>query len=441
MRLPLRPPSTHRRSRGQSLVEFALILPVLIILLLITLDFGRLFMSYVTLTNTTRLAANFGATNPGVFTGSGTSPAYDAMIDRETAGLNCELQADGYGNDPPTPTFPNGSGLNATSVATMTCDFTLLTPLISQFFGGPLPLTAQSEFPIRTGAIANVGGSTTLPPPGSPVAAFEFVSVSGGTVDGSGNVTGVGSVTVNINNTSQNAQTYEWTWYDGSTAEYVPQPIAHTYASPGTYTVSLVVTNTSGSSTRTRTVTVTPMPTSSPIPVAGFYGTPTSATYFTGGGSTGTPIQGTRSLAVNFTNTTTDGTDYAWDFGDNGTSTTASPQHTYSGLGIFDVTLTVTLPTGGSPVTRQDYVTVGCQVPNFANRSTSEAAGLWSGADFTGTLRYKAVNAGGNGSTNPPSPARNIVAQSIAGGTFYAPTKNGNNPWRCNNNIIVEYTP
>ena len=54
----------RKHSRGQSVVEFALILPVLVLLLLITLDFGRLFMSYITLTNTTRVAANYGSHEP-----------------------------------------------------------------------------------------------------------------------------------------------------------------------------------------------------------------------------------------------------------------------------------------------------------------------------------------------------------------------------------------
>ena len=86
-----RMPRLHRRqrSRGQGIVEFALILPVLILMLLITLDFGRLFMSYITLTNTTRVAANYGSVNPGMFTGTPNTTTYNAIVARESAGLNC----------------------------------------------------------------------------------------------------------------------------------------------------------------------------------------------------------------------------------------------------------------------------------------------------------------------------------------------------------------
>ncbi len=162
----------------------------MILMLLIVIDFGRLFMSYVTLTNTTRVAANFGATAPGNFTGTPNTTTYDAIVAHEADALNCELQPDAGGHNPPIPTFPNGSGLSGVSVSNMTCNFTLLTPILSGFFGGSLPMSASSQFPVRTGAIANIGGSTTLPPPGSPVADFIFTGVVGGTINGSGNVTG-----------------------------------------------------------------------------------------------------------------------------------------------------------------------------------------------------------------------------------------------------------
>ena len=48
---------------------------------------------------------------------------------------------------------------------------------------------------------------------------------------------------------------------------------------------------------------------------------------------TGSPI-------VNFTNTSTNGTSYLWDFGDGNTSTNQNPNHTYTSNGNYTVTLT-----------------------------------------------------------------------------------------------------
>ena len=50
--------------RGQSLVEFALVLPVLMILVLGTLDFGRVYFAYVSVTNAARNGADFAAGGP-----------------------------------------------------------------------------------------------------------------------------------------------------------------------------------------------------------------------------------------------------------------------------------------------------------------------------------------------------------------------------------------
>ena len=433
---------TRPRTRGQGVAEFALVLPVLILSLLIVLDFGRLFFSYVTLTNATRVAANYGATDPKSFTGTPVNTTtYNSTLGRETNGLNCPIRPDSGGHNPPIPTYPGGSALGGYSVVSMTCDFSLMTPLMNIIFGGALPISASSQFPIRTGAITNIGGTVIVPPPGSPIADFTFTSVSGGSINGSGDVTGTTPVTVNVQDSSTNAQTWAWHWDDGSSDEFIPNPGAHQFTTVKTYNVTLTVTNTVGSSVRTRTITVNSV--SAPPPVAGFYGDPVAfpPNYGAGGGAGGAAITGSRSLTINFTNQSTDGTAFSWNFGDGTTpSTSPAPQHNYTALGIYNVTLTVTAPTGGSPLTRASYVTVGCVVPNFAGTLTSTAAAAWSGADFTGNIRYRVSGNNGAGNPNPPGGSHTIVSQTIAGGTFVTPTKSGSNPYRCNDNIIVDYT-
>ena len=87
-------------------------------------------------------------------------------------------------------------------------------------------------------------------------------------------------------------------------------------------------------------------------------------------------------------------------------------------------------------------MTVGCVVPNFAFTSTADAANAWSLAKFSGTIRYKDATANGNsqGSPNPPSPSKIIDSQSLAGGLFTAPTKQGNT-YHCDSDITVTYQP
>lgn len=64
---------------------------------------------------------------------------------------------------------------------------------------------------------------------------------------------------------------------------------------------------------------------------------------------------------VIFTNTSIDGDEYSWDFGDLGTSTDSAATHIYSSPGVYDVTLTVTdIITGqDSTITLNNLITVG----------------------------------------------------------------------------------
>ncbi len=54
----------RRRERGQSLVETAIVFPILLLLLAAVVDFGRAFDAYIVLTNAAREGARWGAVNP-----------------------------------------------------------------------------------------------------------------------------------------------------------------------------------------------------------------------------------------------------------------------------------------------------------------------------------------------------------------------------------------
>ena len=72
---PGRAPSVWRRLRlGQSMVELSLVLPVLILVLLGTIDLGRAFFDYVRLTNAVREGALAGVVTPNLVTDDSTDP-------------------------------------------------------------------------------------------------------------------------------------------------------------------------------------------------------------------------------------------------------------------------------------------------------------------------------------------------------------------------------
>lgn len=119
------------------------------------------------------------------------------------------------------------------------------------------------------------------------------------------------------NQSSLNAVSYDWSFPGGDPATSNEAEPVVTWSTPGTYIVTLVVTNTAGSSTYEDTVVV------NDIPAASFTAQ-----------STG--------LTVVFTNTSQNATQYFWTFGDGNTSNEANPVHTYTIPGMYVVTLQAT---------------------------------------------------------------------------------------------------
>ncbi|MCX6582613.1 MAG: PKD domain-containing protein [Candidatus Aminicenantes bacterium] len=82
---------------------------------------------------------------------------------------------------------------------------------------------------------------------------------------------------------------------------------------------------------------------------------------------TGTPVAGGIPLTVNFTDQSQAGTTYSWNFGDGGTSTLKNPSHTYTTIGTFTVTETVTNAFGSDTETKVNYITTTAPQPPIAD--------------------------------------------------------------------------
>jgi hypothetical protein len=59
--------SYDKKQRGQDLLEFALALPILLLMIFGVLDMGRLFHSAITVTNAARVGARFGALRRDIY--------------------------------------------------------------------------------------------------------------------------------------------------------------------------------------------------------------------------------------------------------------------------------------------------------------------------------------------------------------------------------------
>ncbi len=67
-----------RRAQGQALIEFALVLPLLFLLILNVVNFGGLFYAFITVTHGTRAAAQYEVTGPA-YLGYGTAEGLQSV--------------------------------------------------------------------------------------------------------------------------------------------------------------------------------------------------------------------------------------------------------------------------------------------------------------------------------------------------------------------------
>ncbi len=129
-----------------------------------------------------------------------------------------------------------------------------------------------------------------------------------------------------------------WKFGDGSTSSQ--RHPSHVYAAAGSYSVSLTSANASGSKSVSRTVVVTGT-------------TPTvSFTY--------TPAYPDVGQVVQFTDLSTgEANAWSWDFNDGTTSAERNPGHAFSSAGTFNVTLSVSGPSGTQSHSRRVLVGSG----------------------------------------------------------------------------------
>jgi TadE-like protein len=151
----------HDGRRGQSLAEFALTLPMALLMILFGLDFGRVFLGWVALNQAAREAANYAAMNPAAWTlpyNLAVQAEFARLVTTETSNINCNLVA-----PIPEPSFPDGTGVGAPAVVALDCSFGLITPIIGVITGNPIPVSASSAFPIRAGNIEGVPAPSATP--------------------------------------------------------------------------------------------------------------------------------------------------------------------------------------------------------------------------------------------------------------------------------------
>ena len=149
--------SRRRKSRGQTLVEFALVFPVFILLLAGMIDFGFGFYSYMTMINGARIGARFGTVSPTFTSGITNAVLTSGVSSTATVSILCwSSTASGHTALPvEPPSTANGwvacnPGYTATAGDTISVTvndtYHMIMPLT---FGNSIPLSSNIQMAIE----------------------------------------------------------------------------------------------------------------------------------------------------------------------------------------------------------------------------------------------------------------------------------------------------
>lgn len=300
------------------------------------------------------------------------------------------------GCTPLNVTFQNNSSANATNFSWI---FEGAEPGTSSVQNPVVTYTNPGDYDVRL-VVNNESGSDTL-------LLENYITVN--PLPTAGFLFTKSDLTASFTNTSTNADAYFWDFGDGNTSTSANP--SHTYPEDGTYEVTLSSINACDTVVFTQTVTISTLPIAGfsvninegcrPLSVTFQNNSSSNATSFawvlpgaTPGFSTQrnpsvmynmpgiynvtliasnaagvdtlvfenyitirqTPVADFTSIVnnlnVNFTNNSTNGDTYLWNFGDGNTSTIANPNHTYNIAGNYNVILVVNNACGNDTISK-----------------------------------------------------------------------------------------
>src|SRR5437763_1206738 len=109
---------SRRRECAQSLVEFSLLLPIFLVLVMAVCDFGWALRTYLQITNAAREGARVGVVCPGGNATSAQTQMTNAVVDKSN-GILASTNV--------TPTAPCATGQDV--ILSVSYDYAYITPL------------------------------------------------------------------------------------------------------------------------------------------------------------------------------------------------------------------------------------------------------------------------------------------------------------------------
>jgi Flp pilus assembly protein TadG len=171
---PSRPSAGGReRGRGQALVEFALILPIFLLLFVGLFDVGRAVFTYNSLTNAAREGARLAIVNQDKPSIIQRAEAQSAMAELNVPNVTIDFYQENQDGTPdtstPCPQSPPVAGqthvaVGCLAVVSFEATYQPITPIISNLmFKNGVTFTAQSVLPVEFTCPDDVLAATDCP--------------------------------------------------------------------------------------------------------------------------------------------------------------------------------------------------------------------------------------------------------------------------------------
>ncbi|HEX8975514.1 MAG TPA: TadE family protein [Solirubrobacteraceae bacterium] len=152
------PRGAHREVAGQALTEFALVVPILLILFMGILDFGRAVYAYNAVSNAAREGARTAIVNQNATDIRTRAAAQATALGIDTTSTSCPPSGtSGVCVQFMTPDLSASCttvDIGCVSVVTVKYTFTAITPIIGNLVGS-IPMSSTSKEPVESACTGN----------------------------------------------------------------------------------------------------------------------------------------------------------------------------------------------------------------------------------------------------------------------------------------------
>jgi hypothetical protein len=139
-----------RAGRGQSLVEFSLVIPLFLLLLIAVFDLGRGVFAWNTLTNAAREGTRMAIVNQDTATIIANAKAATAIVELNDPSVSIGFYVMGTDGKPDYAHPCSPVAVGCLAVVSFQADYRPITPLISNIvFGNKVTFTAQSVLSVE----------------------------------------------------------------------------------------------------------------------------------------------------------------------------------------------------------------------------------------------------------------------------------------------------